>query len=269
MNIIWKNENPALITHNNYIECLKIFSNNLSIKIKNLPTQIIVEKGDLKRKVHLVKLTYSNLIWEQKSIQDNPEYATVCASWISIKAYYIFFNFLMVIEYLLSDEVGAFRYTHKKTIKIFKEYIKEGKIQFSAQKFNKIYFPDEINSWAIPKSENIKTFNVDLDVREKQIIRKLLNYCQEDYKKANKLKKLCKNNKIEFNKKTTLCLFEFFYWYRIKANYCDLEFINSNTSPEDYVKFYDNYFYLTMHFSKAFMDIINVLSQNRLNKKLF
>ena len=68
---------------------------------------------------------------------------------------------------------------------------------------------------------------------------------------------------MEIFRKSKVALFEFFYWYRIKVNYRDLEFISSEVTPEEFQQFYEDYYLLTINFYKAFRGCINNLSQAR------
>ena len=61
-------------------------------------------------------------------------------------------------------------------------------------------------------------------------------------------------------------LCEFFYWYRIKANYRDLEFLNKDISGYKFSEFYRNYFELTLTFFNTFKNLINALAKIRLGK---
>ncbi len=61
---------------------------------------------------------------------------------------------------------------------------------------------------------------------------------------------------------------EFFYWYRIKSNYRDLEFLDKDIDDKQFRNFYKNYFELTISFYEALKKLINVLSKIRLDKEI-
>lgn len=65
-----------------------------------------------------------------------------------------------------------------------------------------------------------------------------------------------------------ISLFEFFYWYRIKTNYRDLAFLDQELYEEDIVKFYENYYLLTINFYNAFKKLINNLSKKRFGRDI-
>jgi len=63
-------------------------------------------------------------------------------------------------------------------------------------------------------------------------------------------------------------MYEFFYWYRIKSNYRDLEFLDKDIDDGQFKDFYKNYFKLTISFYEALKKMINNLSKMRLSKEI-
>ena len=74
--------------------------------------------------------------------------------------------------------------------------------------------------------------NVPDEDRYKQIMRKLHDYAKEEFKRTRNIKRLTGGKKQAFDSKA-ICLADFFYWYRIKSNYRDLQFIASEDIPDD------------------------------------
>ena len=56
----------------------------------------------------------------------------------------------------------------------------------------------------------------------------------------------------------------FFYWYRIKANYRDLEFIDGGPGSVQLANYYLSYHKLTSDFYLAFKNLINKVVSDRL-----
>ena len=81
----------------------------------------------------------------------------------------------------------------------------------------------------------------------------------EDFKK-----KLSKQKRDKFFELESVLAYEFFYWYRIKANYRDLEFLNQEIGVSDFYSFYKNYYELTNSFYNAFVNLINKLAKERI-----
>ncbi len=105
-----------------------------------------------------------------------------------------------------------------------------------------------------------------------QILKKLADYQLEEFKRIKDIRNFRskKNRQIrqDFLATNTVNIFEFFYWYRIKANYRDLEFLNQEISDEEFSDFYQNYYQLAVSFYKCFRELINELSQKRFGRLL-
>src|SRR3990172_12300595 len=233
-------DHPAFVTHSNYLDFLRRHSKNLALKCNSDIKNKAALKKTATQKVRLFNLTLSNLIEEKKNVDKYPEYSIVCSSWIPVKSYYLIFNLLIILEYLLSADENALNSTHTWLHKRLIEHIDKGELEFSEVIFNKIIAVGKAEVWKVPVHENVKSKNYDPEVRFKQIIRKIKDYKKEDFKIREKVKRLAGKRKYIFYKqKINIC--EFFYWYRIKANYRDMEFIEQDVKTEDFVKFYIDY----------------------------
>lgn len=263
---------PDFLTHLNYARFLNRFSKGLeldtSLSIKNK----MKECSALRKKLNLIKLITGDLKGEYKSVLKYPAYAELCVCWIPIKSYYLMFNLLLVLDYLLSSDEQSFNLSHGKLHERFKDCIKTQKLFFNRKIFNVNISSFKIINRKVKSGANIKILNVNFNERLIQILKKLLNYKLEEFKRREKIKnfktKRSKQKKLEFLKTNTINLFEFFYWYRIKANYRDLEFLNKSISSKQFSDFYCNYFELTFNFYKAFKELINNLSKARLGKTI-
>ncbi len=258
---------PDFMTHSNYIECLKNLSEQIIFNC-NYPKNKLSSCKLLQTKIKLINLTFENIIEEYKKIRSFQEYAIICSSWIPVKSYYLIFNLLLVLGYMLSGDERYFRKGHKKVFAEFKRQLELKNSSFDKPIFNCCVNANRILSWQIPKSENLKKINVDRRKRIKQIIKILYRYAKEDYKNKNNIKRLSGKKLIDFNNCTSIGLFDFFYWYRIKANYRDMEFIDEGVPIIDFFNFYKNYFLLTINFSYAFKKQINIIAVNRLGTKI-
>lgn len=260
---------PAFITHLNYLKCVNRLSSGLSVSTVD-PTDVLNFLSPLaeKKKV-LANLTKNNLDSELAQIRNLMDYAQICISWIPVKSYYLFFNLIIVLIYLQTGEVNWLTAGHIDVQRKLKELIRNGEITFSAASFNTIYSSNRIVSWAIPSGNNVTTVNFNYDLLEKQVIRKMLFYSQEEYKRMRDISRLSGQKKQNFMNSTTINLSDFFYWYRIKANYRDMEFINSNVGTTDFYTFYTEYYALTVNFYDALTSEINKLSQLRFGRNIF
>lgn len=280
MQINWKKiqseyelENPPdFITHLNYVSSLSALSRNLTatcnLSIKNK----IQECKLLNKKINLINLTKKNIKGEYEIIRKNPEFAELCVSWISVKAYYLIFNSLLILEHLLTGTESSLKFTHKEAIRRFKEDINRKDISFNKKIFNKNFDCLDVMKVKIKPGSNIKIFGIGSTERISQILKKLVDYKLEDFRRTENVKdfRLKKNQqkKKDFLTNNSVNLWEFFYWYRIKANYRDLEFLDKDISSSKFCDFYNNYSELTWNFFGSLKNIINDLSKIRLGKSI-
>ena len=260
---------PAFITHLNYLKCVSRLSTGLSVSTED-PTNVVTSISPLveKKKV-LATLTKDNLDSELAQIRNLHDYAQICISWVPVKSYYLFFNLIILLIYLQTGEESWLTAGHIEVQRKLKELIRSGDLTFSVGSFNTIYIPSRILSWAIPSGNNVTTVNFDYGLLERQAIKKMFLYSQEEFKRVRNVKRLAGQLKQNFMNSTTINLSEFFYWYRIKANYRDMEFINSNVGITDFYNFYTEYYSLTANFYDALTAEINRLSQLRFGRDIF
>jgi len=259
-------------THLNYLANLSAISSGISIECRISEQKRINESEELNNKIKLLKLTKINLDEEFKMIKSFPNFAQSSVSWVSIKSYYLFFNLLLIMEYLIWPDEAVFKKSHKKTMSTFVKYIKEGNIIFNKSLFNVILSCYEALNFKAKPGENLKILNVDPERRIKQTLKKIVRYKLNELRKENNFpnfrKKKAKEKRTELlNSDVHIC--EFFYWYRIRANYWDLDFLcEQNINSKYFVMFYENYFKLIDNLYRAFKVIINKLAKIRLGKEI-
>ncbi|OQY68706.1 hypothetical protein B6D29_00415 [Microgenomates bacterium UTCPR1] len=260
-------EHPAFVTHANYLKYMSNQSLRLELTCELNITKRISQDKRVAQKVKLIELTLENLRGEKNNIDKYPDYAVICVSWIPVKSYYLFFNLLLLIQYLKSARDTDLTITHSGLVESFRNSLECGEFKFNNKNYNSIHSVADTWSWTIPKSENVKRRTADENLRFKQIIKKLVLYKTDDFKRYKKIRRLAGKTKLEFSqKKVNLC--EFLYWYRIKANYRDMEFIDNGVDVEEFVSFYTDYYQLSINLYKAMKECINILSQARFGKNL-
>lgn len=263
---------PDFITHLNYVSCLNEISKGLSIDCKINFKKRLKHDNQLAKKLTLIELTRKNLEEEYKVISANPDYAEICVPWVSVKAYYLLFNLLLIIKYLLSGDSTSFISSHDRMLKDLKEYIKKETLYFNKDLVNEIHKARDIQKINFVSGYNVKTTGVNLNQRFQQILKKLLTYKIEDFQRKNHItnfrKKKAREERDKFIEASDINICEFFYWYRIKANYRDLEFLDKNIDSNQFKDFYENYYGITMNFYKALKTLINELSEKRLGKEI-
>jgi len=254
-------------THSNYVAFFNDITKNLKIKTSvNFHSEIKKPISALDKKIRLTKLIHSALVEENKIIRAIPEYAIPASSWIAVRSYYLLFDLLLITKYLIECESNAFNSTHSGIQNFIKKSIQTKDFFFNIQLINNVYKIKEILNWSSPqKGSNLERITVDQGIRYLQIIKKLAKYRKDEYRRRLKIKSLRGENKNKFeNLEINIC--EFFYLYRIKSNYRDLEFLSRDINTEEFTNFYNNYFQLTQNFYNAFIHFINHLYKIRIKE---
>ncbi len=263
---------PDFTTHFNYIEFLAKATTNIKLESTKELTKEIKKIESIDKKVRLIKLTVENLDYEQFAITKEPEYAKVCITWIPVKSYYLIFNLMLLLKYLLSAEEKSLDSTHGYLLNDFTRCLSSGVLIFSEKKFNNVHTCEKAQAWKSTLTSNNLKINYDADTLCLQLIKILARYKEDEYKRRNNIpnikKKHNKEKVIEFRQRNTICLFEFFYWYRIKANYRDLDFLDQQVEDEKFAKYFTNYYNLTMNMYKALVVLINDLSLTRFHQTI-
>jgi hypothetical protein len=264
---------PDFMTHFHYVECLKTISDGLNVECKlDIQNKIQNENHTLKKKINLIKLIKRNLDEEYKTIEQNLAFAEVCVPWIAVKSYYLMFNLLMVLDYLISTQELSFNSTHDGLLKKFKNRIENQEIIFNKKILNTNFQCHQIVNLKVKSGSNLKIVGVNLKERILQVLKKLISYKIEDFQRKEKFKnfrsKKAREKRKEFLENNSVNMCEFFYWYRIKSNYRDLEFLDKDIDDKQFRDFYKSYFELTSSFYEALKKMINVLSKTRLSKEI-
>lgn len=259
-------------THLNYVKCLRTLTDGISLSCTRNFRKKIPRSKVLLKKWNLVKLIKKSLDSELLTIKNNPEFAEVCVPWIAVKSYYLLFNLFLILEYLLVSDESCFNIGHEELFNRIKKNLNDGYLVFSKELVNRVYKVSDVLNFRIPSGYNLRTVNVDLEIRYHQLLKKLVNYCLENMLRRNNYKNWRKKKAQEKRNEYINCAYihmcEFFYWYRIKANYRDLEFLDKNISSEQFSEFYVTYYLLTESYYKAFKGLLKNLSQIRLGKAI-
>jgi len=167
---------------------------------------------------------------------------------------------------------SCLKQTHNENRRWLKKAISESKLIFNSHVFNKILSSSKVTARKFHAGENLKISNVEIVPRIIQVLKKMVDYQIQQLVYDKKIKNFRTNEskkiKADFLEKESVSLCEFFYWYRIKANYRDLEFLNHEIPTSSYVEYYGKYYNLTMNFYNALKDQINVLSKIRFAKEI-
>jgi len=253
---------PELKTHTNYVNLLKDLSEGLKLNY-NPSIKSKINGLDLKDRIGLIKITNRYLDYEKELVEENSQFAQLASSWIAVKAYYLIYHLLTILNYLITADKNALNISHNVMHRWLIASIESKYLEFSEKSFNRVYLSDEVNTWRFQPGENLKTTNQNIEVRKNQLIKKIYKYKQEEYKRKEKIKRFTQRRKKLFEKVTKCALVETFYWYRIKSNYRDIEFLDVDISPIEFYNFYSAYYSLVKNFASCLSNTINTISEQR------
>jgi hypothetical protein len=266
-----KKENPPdFSTHANYIEFLCSFSKNMTLEFhQKITNKIKSPSGLIKQKARLIDSTIKSIQEEGKIIAENIGFARVCCSWIPVKSYYIIFNSLLILKYLITCDEKAFSSGHTELNNDFKGYLGKGELKFSQDFFNKVYTGkgiETMSAWTSPSGESLKKGDFVKDFRYNHIVKKIIDYRKEEFRRV-KGRSISGRHKVEFLK-GRVCLSDFFYCWRIKANYGGMEFLDKDIPDYKFRDYYNNYVEFTANYFECLKKVINELAVIRIGEKV-
>jgi len=264
---------PEFRTHYNYIHFLNGLSNGLSISENYNLTKTKEEfSKELMKKVRLIKTFKKSIDNEYGGIKEFHELSIINNTWIATKSYYLLFHMWGVVNYLIHyGNNNNLNKSHQAINNFIKEVILNKNILFSKEEFNEIYSYKQIGFMRCTQGENLRE-NYDKEKIKCFILKRIANSKIIDLKFNKKIDSFRKNknkkirNNFESSEKNILT--DFFYMYRIKSHYRDLDFLGKSDNIELHFKYYTNYYELTYNFFNALKDLIDYLSEKRFVKKL-
>src|SRR3989338_5958412 len=117
--------------------------------------------ADLSKNIRLIILTQNALKEEHEIILQTPEYAVAASSWVAVKSYYLIFDLLLIVKYLLKCDNNAFNTTHSEIQNFIKKSIQAKDFFFNIEEANKIWNIKQCLDWNAPSGENLKIVNID------------------------------------------------------------------------------------------------------------
>lgn len=261
-------KNPDFKTHLNYISNLSLQSKNLSLAYGN---RISVNKNltKYKTKASLFNLTKQSIENESKIVQIDSSYAKTVCCWMPVKSYYLCFNLMLTILYLITTDENDFKKTHTGLIEMFTLKLKNKEFLFSSPIFNEVFYCT-ILDFKMQAGFNISTpvTQNDMENLYKLSMKKIAEYKKEEYRKREKLnlRKAVDKNKMEKYLKNTfqISIFDFLYQMRIRANYRDFAFIENVSDTEAKIYFDEYYSFLTRFIQALFKLYLEIKSKRGL-----
>lgn len=255
-------DQQAFDTHFNYISCLAKLLDGATLKYTNTLAKAAL--SDVDEKKNLIKLTKQSLNDESRIVAIDTDYSYASTSWLPIKAYYLIFNILLTIEYIIKIQKNSFSRGHHACVEEFTRKLKNKEIEFSSAELNTVYDQSILNHKNVAGANLSKKTN-DGDMC-KMAMRKIANYKLEDWKKRNHYSGKKKADKAKLAQYLandfSVSIFDFPYYMRIRSNYRDFAFIEG-VSTADTARYFNEYVLFTARFVKALEGMKNVLVKMR------
>lgn len=238
-------------THLNYIKCLeKLFvGSTLSVSRTGTPTKRTVE---ITRFQKLYKVTLKSITKDIELAREDSAFAVIAAPWFPVKCYYALYYLESVLTHLLDGSVQGFgKGGHAGIRKKIYSLVDTGAIVFSSAELNRVYGLTQIRALpVINAGQNARSDYWKKNDCINSVARKLMDYKLHDAKLGRKWNLYTKKDREEkklFVGAERLMISDFFFWYRIKANYRDLDYIdfeNGITKSEvlEYIETYNKAF---------------------------
>ncbi len=218
---------PAFRTHLNYIKHMKKLFNGcaLTVCFGNGHRRT----GDIRRFWKLYDVTRKSIKRDMELAQEDHAFALIAAPWFPVKCYYALYYLESVLAHLIDGSmVGFGKSGHSGVRKKIATLVTSGQVTFSVSELGAVRPLTQVR--AIPKISAGQNTRHDFWQKAEctgSLCRKLMDYKLHELGKTNNFRtKKGKAAKADFIAKESLMLPDFFYWYRIKANYRDLDYID-------------------------------------------
>ena len=254
-------EHQAYDTHLNYIKCLASLMNGTTLQYNNSIQKAGLPNIDQKK--NLIALTKKSLNDEKKIVDIDKDYSYASTSWLPVKSYYLIFNVLLTVEYVIKIQKGIFKLGHTKCVDEFTRKLQAQEIQFSNTILNQV-FDQTILAHKVTSGANLSSRTTDDDMY-KMAVRKIAKYKVDNWKQTNKINLKKKSDKTKYQNylsNFSVSIFDFPYYMRIRSDYRDFAFIEGVTTDET-AEYFNTFFAFTVHFVKMLEGLKNNLVSSR------
>lgn len=252
-------DTAAFRTHLNYVRCLENLLSSSTLTVSQPRGTFVRQSQEVNRFINLYKLTVRSIAKDRElSIQD-PAIAVILTPWFPVKCYYALYYLESVLLHLIDGGMHGFRQGgHTRVRKMMKNHIDSGVISFSCAPLNNTPTLQQISALPTAPSGITTRASYFTDTRcADSLAKKLSTYNLHNAKSVNRWNlrtpagRAAKNQYISTEK---LMLVDFFYWYRIKANYRDLDYIDFERGLSE-----QEVFEYMSHYYEAFKLYANLL----------
>lgn len=242
-------------THLNYIKCFeKLLSGcTLTISLTGIPAK---RTDDITRFKKLYNVTLKSIKKDVELVQEDSAFAVIAAPWFPVKCYYALYYLESILAHLLTgNEKGFGKGGHTGVRKHIYYLTSSGAISFSVAELNHVNTLTKISELpAIDPGQNARANYWENTECVNSIAKKLMEYKLLEKKRSEKWnlrKKKDREAQKEFIGNESLMILDFFYWYRIKANYRDLDYIDfeNGITEQEIIEYTNTYYKAFEHYS--------------------
>lgn len=251
----------AFDTHLNYIKRLSYLLSNTTLQVR-AGTVASYRRVDVDRFRKLYNLTNKSIKKDIELARQDAGFAVISAPWFPVKTYYALYYLESVLCHLLDGSIVGFtKGGHAGVRKKITENLIAGSITFSELALNTPHILDTVLQLpVIPAGRNTRSNFWSEDICTDSLLKKLVDYKVHDIKlskKWNLLRARDRQEKADFTARERVALTDFFYWYRIKSNYRDFDYIDfeNGSSEAEVLEYLEVYF-------KAYGQYRNLLAEH-------
>lgn len=236
-------------THFNYVKCLERLLSHSTLSSRRLgKPKIDQERYNQFRKLY--KITLKSIEKDIELAKEDISFAVIAAPWFPVKCYYALYYLESILIHLVNGNTAGFtKGGHKGVRKAMGILLENGTVAFTQKDLSAVYALKQIEVFPpILPGRNAKQSYWAEAVCINSVLKKLMEYKLHDAPQQWNLRtKKGKDEKALLLIREKLTMIDFFYWYRIKANYRDLDYIDfeSGVSEEqvfEYIMCYYNAF---------------------------
>ncbi|MDO8474529.1 MAG: hypothetical protein Q7S62_03250 [bacterium] len=197
----------------------------------------------------LCKVTVKSIKKDIELAKEDPEFAVIVAPWFPVKCYYALYYLESVLVNVIDGCTYGFgKGGHSGIRKKIYGLVSSGIISFSQSDLNVVHNLTQVrNMPTIHAGQNTRSDYWQKNECVQSLAKKLMEYKLHDAKIGKKWNLRTKKHQTEQKQFITteqLMLIDFFYWYRIKANYRDLDYIDfeNGITPDEVLEYLETYY---------------------------
>jgi hypothetical protein len=252
-------------THFNYIKCIEHLLSKavLSASITNAPT---VREDEIHRFRRLAKLTKASIEKDVELVHEDTEFALIAAPWLPVKCYYhLYYLESMLVHLIDGTSWGFSKGGHTGIRRKLSSLFQASTLSFTNNDLNQVHALADVQR--IPRirpGQNARHDYWSDPECPRSVARKLAEYKLRDAKASKGWNLRTRKGKAalaEFVNREKLMILDFFYWYRIKANYRDLDYIDFEygVSKEEVLEYIQSYSKAYQHYRRQLSTVLNSL----------